>query len=45
MQNIAATSLALLATLASADKCKYPAPSANFTRKGYDGVWYEIAKF
>ena len=46
MQNFTATSLSLLATLALAkNECKFPNPAATFTKAGYDGVWYEIAKF
>jgi len=37
--------MVLAATQANADKCKAPLPSKNFTRDGYEGVWYEVAKF
>ena len=44
---IASSTLALLLLVQSthAYKCKVPAPSPNFTRDRYSGVWYEIAKF
>ena len=43
----ALTTLALLLSLGSSQQqqCKFPAPSQNFTRDAYSGVWYEIAKF
>ena len=31
--------------LGEAGRCKLPPPSLNFTRQGYSGDWYEIAKF
>ena len=44
---VAATTLALLLTSSTVNgyACKVPAPSPNFTRDRYSGLWYEVAKF
>ena len=50
MRNITKFAIATLAffasmNVASAGQCKFPTPSPNFSRVGYSGVWFEIAKF